>query len=195
MGSLIRRRATYETLLAVSKRPVAEIVDGNLYTSPRLSVTAATCAFSLGATLGHAFQLRSNGAAGWWLLSQPELQLGEDILVPDLAGWRRGRLSPLPDTMALDLAPDWICEIVTPDTESLDRTGKLPAYARHGVAHAWLISPAARTLEVQRSEGGRFVLMDHFAGYGRARAEPFGAARLDLSLLWGDASFYPRRRM
>ena len=34
----------------------------------------------------------------WWIIDEPELHLGEDILVPDLAGWRREPMAELPDT-------------------------------------------------------------------------------------------------
>ena len=85
---------------------------------------------------------------------EPELHLVGDTLVPDLAGWRRERLPSLPDAPAVTLAPDWVCEILSPSTERIDRVKKLPAYAHHGVGHAWLINPTTRTLEVFRRDGG-----------------------------------------
>ncbi len=75
-----------------------------------------------------------------------------NVLVPDWAGWRRSRMPRLPDTAYFPLAPDWICEIISPSTASLDRVKKLAIYAREGVAHAWLVDPIARTLEVLRLE-------------------------------------------
>ena len=35
------------------------------------------------------------GPGGWYILDEPELHLGEEILVPDLAGWRRERMPRL----------------------------------------------------------------------------------------------------
>lgn len=84
------------------------------------------------------------------------------------------------------MSPDWVCEILSPSTERLDRAGKLPAYARHGVTHAWLVNPAARTLEVLRAEAGRWVLVATYADDARVRAEPFDAIELDLLLTWGE---------
>jgi Uma2 family endonuclease len=121
---------------------------------------------------------------GWWILFEPELHLGKDILVPDLAGWRRERLPRLPDTASLTVAPDWICEVVSPSSVRLDRVHKLPAYARHEVGHAWLIDPLARSLDVFRREQTLWALLGTFVDQDRVRAEPFEAVEIDLALLW-----------
>lgn len=117
-------------------------------------------------------------------LDEPELHLGRAILVPDLAGWRRERLPELPDAPFLTVAPDWVCEVLSPSTEQFDRAEKLPLYARQGVAHAWLVNPDVRTLEVLRLDGATFrVISTHREG-DKVRAEPFDAYELDLALLW-----------
>ncbi|MHB8877588.1 MAG: Uma2 family endonuclease, partial [Myxococcaceae bacterium] len=128
----------------------------------------------------------SGGPGGWWILDEPELHLAKDILVPDLAGWSRARLPrpPAPSEPFLTLAPDWICEVLSPSTASLDRVMKKHVYAREGVSHLWFIDPLARTLEVLRLTEGRWVEVDSYAGDARVRAEPFEAVELDLSLLW-----------
>lgn len=183
-SSPVKRPATYEDLLRVPEDRIAEIVDGDLYSSPRPAIPHVVCGSALAAELGSAFQSGRGGPGGWWILSEPELHLDDDTLVPDLAGWRRERLPKPPDAPAITLAPDWVCEILSPSTERLDRARKLPAYARHGVAHAWLINPAARTLEALRAEGGRWVLVGTFADDARVRAEPFDAIELDLLPFW-----------
>ena len=109
-----------------------------------------------------------------------------DKLVPDLAGWRRQRLPSVPDTPAVTLAPDWVCEILSPSSERLDRVRKLPAYARHGASHSWLINPSTRTLEVHRRAGGSWVLAGTQADDALVRAEPFDAVEIDLLRLWGE---------
>jgi Uma2 family endonuclease len=119
-------------------------------------------------------------------LFEPELHLVDDVLVPDLAGWRRERLAKPPDAPAVTVPPDWVCEILSPSTERLDRVRKLPAYCRHGVGHAWLINPGQRTLEVFHREAERWVLLATFADDAVVRAEPFDAIELDLLGLWGE---------
>src|SRR5207249_2269272 len=89
---------------------------------------------------------------GWWILFEPELHLGENVLVPDHAGWRRERMPLLPDVAAFTLAPDWVCEVISPSTAHIDRGRKLRAYAREQVAHLWFVDPLARTIEVYRLE-------------------------------------------
>jgi Uma2 family endonuclease len=104
--------------------------------------------------------------------------------VPDLAGWRRERLPTVPAAAYLTLAPDWICEVLSPSTEALDRGAKLRIYAREGVAHAWLVDPLRRTLEVLSLESGRWVLLGTHEGPVRVRVAPFAGIELDLRSLW-----------
>lgn len=149
-----------------------------------LSVRHALASSRLGGRLGRAFDEGIDGPGGWWILDEPELHLGDDILVPDLAGWRVERMPDLPQTSYFELAPDWICEVVSPSTVADDRAEKMPAYAAAAVAHAWLVDPIARTLEVFRREGARWLLLATSRDTGLVRAEPFEALDLELDALW-----------
>jgi len=163
---------------------VGEIIRGALVTRPRPAARHTRAASRLGNVLG-PFDLEGpNGPGGWVILIEPELHLGADILVPDLAGWRRTRMPELPDVAAFELAPDWICEVVSPSTAAIDRAEKLPRYAESGVAHAWLVDPIARTLEVLRLERGHWVLAGTHHGDARVHAEPFDAVEIELGVLW-----------
>ena len=117
----------------------------------------------------------------------PELHFGEDILVPDIAGWRRERLPKMPDEAYFTLAPDWICEVISPHNEKHDRVRKMPVYAREGVRHAWLVDPLDRTLEVFRLERGAWTAIGTHGGDEILRAEPFEAVEIDLLALWGES--------
>ena len=128
---------------------------------------------------------RGDGGPGGWWMDEPELHLGEDVLVPDLAGWRRERMPELPAAGYFEPPPDWVCEVISPSTARTDRVGKVPVYARAGVIHLWLIDPLARTLEVCRLEQGRWVLLATHADDERVRAEPFETVELELARLWG----------
>jgi Uma2 family endonuclease len=185
--------ATYDDLVAVPDRLIAEILDGQLYTSPRPAPPHARAASSLGIVLGPPFDHGRGGPGGWWIIDEPELHLGKEILVPDLAGWRRERMPALPDTAYFALSPDWVCEVLSPSTASLDRTKKMRAYAREGVAHAWLVDPVAHTLEVLRLEGGRWLVVAAHADDEVVRAEPFEPTDLELPLLWGETAPQPAR--
>ena len=126
------RPATYEDLVNVPERLVAEIIDGDLWTSPRPAPRHSLSQVSLGGLLSLPYGHGRGGPGGWWILTEPELHLGSDVVVPDLAGWRRERLPRLPDTAFFAQPPDWLCEIVSPSTARLDRAKKLPLYAWQG---------------------------------------------------------------
>jgi Uma2 family endonuclease len=180
----LKTSATYDDLLQVPDHLVAEIVDGELYATPRPALRHARTATVLGGELGNPFDFGRGGPGGWWFLDEPELHLHADVVVPDLAGWRRARLPTIPDTAALTVAPDWVCEVISPSTEALDRGRKLAVYAREGISHAWLVNPASETLEVLMLAEGRWTLLATHVGPVAVRAEPFAAVELDLSLLW-----------
>jgi hypothetical protein len=186
VASPVKRGATYEDLLQVPDHKVAEILDGDLHVSPRPASRHALASSGLGSLLGPPFHMGRGGPGGWWILDEPELHLGRDVLVPDLAGWRRERLPVFPDTAAFTLAPDWLCEVISPSTEGLDRGRKMPAYAREGVRHLWLLNPLSRTLEVCGLADGRWVLLATHVGSVAVRAEPFTEVELDLAPLWGE---------
>ncbi len=181
-----KRRATYEDLLSVPDTLVAEILAGELYTSPRPAPRHARVSSALGGELWGPFDRGRGGPGGWWILDEPEIHLGEDVVVPDLAGWKRERLPSIPETAAISLAPDWVCEVVSPSTERLDRARKLPAYSREGVGHVWVVNPEARTLEVYRRSAETWLLVATYASEDLVRAEPFEAIELDLLALWGE---------
>jgi Uma2 family endonuclease len=180
------RPATYEDLVKVPDICVAEIVDGELHVSPRPAPRHAVAGSSLGVLVGGPYQHGRGGPGGWWILGEPELHLGRDVLVPDLAGWRRARMPRMPSTAYFPLAPDWVCEVLSPSTASLDRVKKLTIYAREQVAHAWLIDPVARTLEVLRLEAGRWTILATHTGSDVVRADPFAEIELELESLWAD---------
>jgi Uma2 family endonuclease len=165
---------------------VAEIVDGEVFVKPRPTVAHASAAMDLAIELGPPFTRGRGGPGGWVILGKPELHLGKapDIVDPDLAGWRRERMPIIPDTAAITLAPDWICELLSDRTEAHDRGRKMRVYRREGVGWYWIVDPRIRTLEVYRLENGRYVLLDTWEGEEKVRAEPFEAIELDLALLW-----------
>jgi Uma2 family endonuclease len=165
---------------------VAEIVDDELHASPRPALRHANVTSSLGVLIGGPFHHRRGGPGGWWILDEPELHFGRNVLVPDLAGWRRTRLPSVPDAAYCSVYPDWVCEVLSPSTAGLDRAKKLTVYAREQVGHAWLVDPAARTLEVLRLEAGRWTILATHAGSDVVRAEPFTEVDLELASLWAD---------
>ena len=180
-----KRPATYADLEALPENMVGELLAGELYASPRPAIPHAWAGSALGSLLFGAFTLGTNGPGGWILLDEPELHLEEDVLVPDMAGWRRERLPELPRTAAMTLAPDWVCEILSPSNRARDRVLKLSLYARERVPHVWLVDPDVRTLEVLRLTGPHYTFVASHSEDALLRAEPFEALEFKLGVLWG----------
>jgi Uma2 family endonuclease len=180
------RPATYDDLVEVPDIMVAEIVDDELHASPRPTPRHANVTSALGSAVFAPYHHGRGGPGGWLILFEPELHFGRNVLVPDLAGWRRTRMPRLPAAAYFSVAPDWVCEVLSPSTASLDRVKKLAIYAREQVGCTWLVDPAARTLEVLRLEAGRWTILGTDAANEVVRAEPFADIDLEMALLWAD---------
>jgi Uma2 family endonuclease len=188
MSRPAERFATYEDLCQVPDHLVAQIIHGQLITLPRPAPKHARAASIMGGKLVPCYDEGNGGPGGWWILDEPELHLWRDILVPDLAGWRRERLPRLPDAAYFEVAPDWVCEILSPSTARMDRADKLPIYAAHGVSYVWLVDPEAKTLEVFILAGGRWRLEHVYQQDEPVRAPPFDALSFNLGALWTDTA-------
>ena len=170
--------------LDVAERFRARTVGGVLHAHPRPATAHALAASGLGEELGPPFMRGKGGPGGWVMLDEPELHLGEDVVVPDLAGWRRERMPETPLAPFLTLAPDWLSEVLSPSTAAFDRKLKPPIYARERVRHVWIVEPETKTVEVLRLDGDGYRLAVVASEDDRARLEPFEAIELDLSVPW-----------
>lgn len=178
------RPATWDDLEEVREGFIGEIVAGEIVVRPRPNPPHMKAAGDLGLLLGGPFRLGVGGPGGWVIYEEPRVRFDADVRVPDLAGWRKERWATPPRKGPLTIIPDWICEVLSASTEAEDRAVKLPLYARAGVAHVWVISPEARTLELYRLAPAGWLLVGTHAGDVRVRAEPFDAVELDLAELW-----------
>ncbi len=176
MGNETKRPATYADLEALPEHVVGQIIDDELIVMPRPASPHTVAYSTLLSDLHNAFQRGRSGPGGWWLLGEPELHFGRNVLVPDMAGWRRERMPQMPRVPYFTVAPDWVCEVLSPSTAKLDRNRKRELYAREG--------PGTRTLEVFHWSDGRWVERGTWSGDARVRAEPFDAVELELGALW-----------
>lgn len=177
-------RATYDDIVKLPDFKIGELVDGQLYATPRPALRHARLAVNLVIELGTRYDQSRVGPKGWHLLFEPEVHLGEDVFVPDIAGWRMERLASIPDTAWAETAPDWVCEILSPSTSSYDRVVKLPAYARYGVPYAWIVDPVLRTIESWVRDGSEWRPAGTWPAASPILAPPFDIVAIDLSLIW-----------
>jgi Uma2 family endonuclease len=178
------RPATYEDLLALPEHVVGEIIAGELHVSPRPASSHARAQLKIGSALDDPFDGGRGGPGGWWILPEPELHLGDDIVAPDLAGWTRTRMPTFPKAPFVSLVPDWICEILSPSTGHHDQVRKLPLYAGHDVRFAWLVDPALRTVIAYRNVDRHWSVVGSWGQNTKVRIPPFDAIEIDLSAWW-----------
>lgn len=165
-----------------------EIIDGELFVQPRPASRHAAANSVLTMRLGPPFRFGENGPGGWVIIAEPELHfengIDVDVLIPDMGGWRRERMPELPHTAAFTLAPDWVCEVLSPSTARIDRKHKLGVYAREKVPFVWIVDPLVQTLEVFKLAAEGYVVHQVFTHDDGARAQPFDAIELALADLW-----------
>ena len=178
----------YAQLEALPERLTGEIINGQLYTQPRPAGPHASAGSILQIEIGAPYDRGRGGPGGWRIIIEPELHFVRDtqVLVPDIAGWRRERLPIIPRDQRFEVVPDWICEILSPSTARKDRTRKMPLYARYGVAWLWLVDPLARTLEAFALEQGRWVVIGQYGDQIEANIPPFQEIALQLVDLWAE---------
>ena len=184
MSEPANKPATYEDVINSPPHVVAEVVHGVLYQSPRPALPHAAAASVVGEELGRPFKRGKGGPGGWMILGEPEIHLQADIVVPDVAGWRRETLPVLPDDPYLTVPTDWVCEVASPSTRALDRGAKLEVYQRERVGHVWLIEPLDKLLEVLELDGSSYRIIQRVVGDEPARINPFDAIEFDVAALW-----------
>ena len=179
--------ATYQDVLDAPPHRIAELIDGVLYTFPRPATPHALASSTLGMVLGSLFHRGHGGPGGWWILDEPELHVGEDVVVPDLAGWRKERVPVLPDAAYWTIRPDWLCEVLSPSTRKIDLGLKRNIYARKGIPYMWLVDPLVQVLEAFKLHDGNWALLAKLLGDQVVSLPPFEAVSFSLGELWADS--------
>jgi Uma2 family endonuclease len=184
MAEPAKKQATYDDLYSIPENMVGEIINGELIVRPRPTAGHAGASTSLVADLGPPYSFGRGGPGGWIILFEPEIHFGADIVVPDLAGWKKERFTVSPSEHRISVSPDWVCEVLSPGTARIDRTKKMRIFAEHKVPYLWIVDPAEMTLEVYRLESGNWMVLGVYAESDKVRAEPFEEVEIDLSNLW-----------
>lgn len=184
MSQTATKPATYDDLKAVPEHMVAQIIHGVLETHPRPAPPHAFSGIGLSDELTGPFQKGRGGPGGWVFAFEPELHLGPHVLVPDIAGWRVDTLRYMPETAYIETPPDFVCELLSPATEKLDRGAKRRIYATFKVGYLWHLDPVAKLLEVFELRDGQWLLFDSFQEDQDVKAPPFEAISFPMNNLW-----------
>lgn len=184
MPEVIAKRATYADIEAAPEGVIAEIIDGELVTQPRPAGRHNGAATNLIMTIGPPFHQGRGGPGGWYFLFENEVKFGDDLLVPDVAGWRVEQLVDLPETNWISVRPDFVCEVLSRSTEQRDRTTKRRIYAESGVPYYWLIDPRRQTLEAFELDDGKWQPIGNWRADDEVRAKPFDSLAFSLAELW-----------
>ncbi|MEN9797015.1 MAG: hypothetical protein RL653_711 [Pseudomonadota bacterium] len=181
-------RMTSAEVLALPEERRLEVIAGRVEEKAAPSNHHGLSLAQLGGRVTESFGRHGGGRpGGWWILSDVDLELGpEDLVRPDLAGWRREKLPKVPPGRPMRVVPDWVCEIVSPSNARRDRVEKVRLYHRAGVGHYWLLEPEAATLTVLQHEPAGYRVVQVAAGTERVRAAPFEQLEFSLAELLGD---------
>lgn len=176
----------YQQIMAMPENMVGEIINGRLVTMTRPAGPHCQAGSVLGANILFPYQNGRGGPGGWWIVDEPEIHFirNVEVVVPDIAGWKRERMSRLPRTHRFEIVPNWVCEILSPSTAKIDRAEKMPLYARYGVSHLWLVDPLIKTLEVYELQNGRWSNLNTFKDDDVVSALPFQEIVIQLVDLW-----------
>jgi Uma2 family endonuclease len=172
--------AVYQDLvdLNLPEWKIGEIVNGRLLVR-RLPLPGAAHAFTV--LLIELRQVALNGP--WWILPRVELCLGDDVLVPDLSGWRRERMPEIPNAPWIELVPDWVCDVIVPSSVSIVRVEKPIGYARHRIGDWWVLDAENEAVETNVLNGGAYECAATFNGAGILRARPFEELEIELAVV------------
>ena len=187
MSSSAPRLATYGDLLRLPEDTRAEILAGEIIASPAPLPKHSRAQRALGRFVGGPFDDDDGrgGPGGWWIFVEVDVQLGpHDIVRPDLAGWHRERLPAPAEARPITVAPDWICEVLSPSTAARDRVVKRKLYAKRQVPYYWIVDVDARTLEAFELMGDRWTVAGTYGDDATARIPPFDAIELEVGRLF-----------
>jgi Uma2 family endonuclease len=187
MSTPAARLATYADLFRLPDDVRAEVLAGQIVTSPAPLPRHSKAQRAIGSFIGRPFDDDDGhgGPGGWWIFVEVDVQLGRhDVVRPDLAGWRRERLSNPGDQRPIEVAPDWVCAVLSPSTAARDRVTKSKLYAESGIGHYWILDANARTLEAFELVERRWLLVGTYEGDVVARVPPFEAVELPIGRLF-----------
>ena len=186
------QKSLWEELCDLPENVVGEIFNDELVVSPRPAPKHATSTIHLLTKINNLFGGGGGGSGGWRILFEPELHFEKpkqklekkNVVVPDIAGWKRERMPTLPETAYFELPPDWVCEVLSPSTARHDKISKMRIYAVNAIPHYWILDPINKILDVLVLQGENYQTAMAFGENDKVSAPPFESVEFDLGDLW-----------
>jgi len=186
MTETVRKLATWDDLLAtLDDGRTYEIIAGLMEALPRPRPGHGNAQALLSGEIVRPFQRGRGGPGGWWIIIEPDVELTtNDIIVPDLAGWKRDKVPEFPHDRPIRFVPDWICEVLSPTNQKRDRVVKANLYLTCGVMYYWILDVQERTLEAYSAKEGSWVRLGAWTDGDTSRIPPFDAIELEVEGLF-----------
>lgn len=186
MSSALRIATLDDLIHAAAEGLACELVDGELVEKAAPDQAHGGAQLAVATPVFASYnRRRGGGGGGWWIRAEVEIAFGADVLRPDLSGWRRDRVPVMPEAWPVPVAPDWVCEILSPSTAGRDLGPKRDRYHQAGVGDYWVVDRAHQLLLVYRHGPGGYVLVQSAGAAERLHPEPFEAIDLFVGQLFG----------
>ena len=158
-----------------------ELIHGEVHLTPSATTKHQCVLQNLSSSLG-PFVIK-NGLGEVWT-APLDVRLSPDTAVqPDLIFISNSRAKIIKENY-IDGAPDLMVEILSPSTAAHDRATKLALYAKARVPEVWLLDPLAKTVEVLKLQGKKYVLDAALGGDQKLTSSQFPGWELPLTDLF-----------
>ena len=117
--------------------------------------------------LKHFVLLRGLGYVGYEKIM---ISLARNDYEPDICFFGKGKADEFKSKQARFPAPDFVVEVLSPDSETRDRVTKFYDYAANGVLEYWVIDPAGEIIEQYVLHNGVYELQQKSSS-GQIRSE------------------------
>ncbi len=188
MSQSARRKASLAEFWAIPEASrFHELIAGELIEKAAPSGEHGDAQAGIVGALRSPFQRGSGrgGPGGWWIQSEVEVRLGDEIVRPDVVGWRRETCPDRPIGFPILHRPDWICEVVSPGNAADDTVKKVRLYHRSQIAFYWIVDPRASSLTAMHWGDAGYVIVSAECGE-LVRVPPFEAIEIAVGTLFGD---------
>lgn len=136
-----RRRDFYEW---VTEDVKAEFINGEIIIHSPVKKRHWAASGLLSRLLGFYASIKKLGQVG---TEKVMIALTRNDYEPDLVFFSKAKADSFADDQVLFPAPDFVVEILSKSTASIDRGIKKADYARHGVREYWIVDPAKQRIE------------------------------------------------